>query len=177
MAWRVANRAGEIVLESSTAASTGSVQDSIRMGPASPATVRVLGTGEEVDIESDGSFLLPGLTSGLHRLVVRHAMLDTLGLPAPVHRVESVLGEMVHVSLRVPTLEDALREVCGGEPRPPRTAPLFGRVIDVSGRPQAGREVRLAWLETGAFEPQLLAIPPGPRGEPGGFPRRATWRP
>jgi hypothetical protein len=72
----------------------------------------------------------------------------------------------------VPTLEDALLEVCGGAPRPPRTAPLFGRVIDVSGRPQAGREVRLAWLDTGAFEPQLLAIPPGrPQGEPAG-----EWR-
>lgn len=171
VAWRVANRAGEIVLESSTATITGSVQDSISTGPASSATVRVLGTGEEVGIGTDGSFLLPGLTSGLHRLVVRHELLDTLGLPAPVHQVASVLGEMVHVSLRVPTLEDALLEVCGGAPRPPRTAPLFGRVIDVSGRPQAGRVVRVAWLDTGAFEPQLLAIPPGPQGEPAG-----EWR-
>jgi hypothetical protein len=36
---------------------------------------------------------------------------------------------------------------------------------------EAGREVRLTWLDTGAFEPQLLAIPAGPQGEPAG-----EWR-
>jgi hypothetical protein len=88
--WRVSDSSGEIVLEASTATVTGSVQDSIRVGPARLATVRVLGTGEEVNIEPDGSFVLPGLASGLHKLVVRHPLLDTLGLPAPVAEVESV---------------------------------------------------------------------------------------
>ena len=43
-------------------------------------------------------------------------------------------------------------------------------LTDASGgfSTEAGREVRLAWLDTGAFEPQLLAIPPGPQDEPAG---------
>ena len=165
VAWRVTERSGEIVLESSTATISGSVQDSIRVGPALSVTVRVLDTGEEGDIKPDGSFLLPGLAGGLHKLVVRHPLLDTLGLPAPVTEVESVLGQMTHVSLRVPTLADALREVCGGEPRPPQTAPLFGRVTDTAGRPQADIVVKLAWLRTATYQPHSLAVPRGLAGE------------
>ncbi|MCH9009311.1 MAG: carboxypeptidase regulatory-like domain-containing protein [Chloroflexi bacterium] len=79
---RVTDRSGEIVLESSTATIAGSVQDSLTVGRAASATVRVLGTREEREVEADGSFLLPGLAGGLHKLVVRHTLLDTLGLPA-----------------------------------------------------------------------------------------------
>ena len=165
IAWRVADSSGEIVLESSTATIAGSTQDSIRVGEAASATVRVLGSGEERAVEADGPFLLPGLAGGLHKLVVRHTLLDTLGLPAPVTEVVSQLGEMTHVTLRVPALADVLDELCGGTLRPPQTAPLLGRVTDASGRPQADILIKLAWEETDSYRPQLLAVPRGPAGE------------
>ena len=77
----------------------------------------------------------------------------------------SQLGEMTHVTLRVPALADVLDELCGGTLRPPQTAPLLGRVTDASGRPQVDILIKLAWEETDSYRPQLLAVPRGPAGE------------
>ena len=162
VAWRVTDRTGTTVLEASTATITGSVMDSIRMVPVEDVTVRVGGTGEVGDPRPDGSFLLPGLAGGLHRLVVRHALLDTLGLPAPAVLVNTVLGEMVHVTLRVPTLADALSVVCGPARR--QTSPLLGRVVGPDGLPRAEASVKLGWLAETRFAPNRIAIPAGPDG-------------
>jgi len=168
VAWRVADRSGEIVLEASTATISGTVMDSIKTGPPpAPVSVQVAGTGETVTTRADGSFILPGLPVGLQKLQVRHPLLDTLGLAAPTVFVQTVLGEMVHVSMRVPRVAEALAESCGGGPRPDQTAPLFGRIVGESGRPLQGVTVATRWFTLGGFQPTLTSVPAGPNGEAG----------
>jgi Carboxypeptidase regulatory-like domain len=164
--WRVVDRSsGTIILEAGTATVSGRVLDSLSATPVSDVTVRVPGVGG-IRPRADGSFLVPGLAEGLQSLSVGHALLDTLGLPAPEVRVTATAGMMTQVDLRVPRLAEALVAACGGAPRPERTAPLLGRVVGRDRRPRAGVRVRLAWWKNPAYVAPPLAAPSGPQGEP-----------
>ena len=173
VAWRVTDRAGEIVLEAATATISGTVLDSIRFAPPPTAvTVLIDGAGGEVPTEADGAFLLPDLPEGLYSLQVRHPLLDSLGIAAPAHSVQSELGEMVHMTLRVPTLADALTAQCGGAPRPQASAPILGRVVTEAGRPMGEASVEMLWVETSTFTPPSISVPADRLRR-----SRAEWRP
>ncbi|MGY8798237.1 MAG: carboxypeptidase-like regulatory domain-containing protein [Longimicrobiales bacterium] len=173
VAWRVTDRSGEIVLEAATTTISGTVLDSIRFAPpATAVTVLIDGAGDEVPTEADGAFLLPDLPEGLYSLQVRHPLLDSLGIAAPAHSVQSELGEMVHMTLRVPTLADALTAQCGGAPRPQASAPILGRVVTEAGRPMAEASVEMLWVETSTFTPPSISVPEDRLRR-----SRAEWRP
>jgi carboxypeptidase family protein len=160
VAWRVVDRTGEIVLEAATATISGTVMDSILLGPPpSKVTVFLDGVGDVVETGPDGTFLITGLPEGLYSLQVRHPLLDSLGIAGPSHSVRSVLGEMVHVTLRVTTLADALAAQCGGSPRPLDTAPFFGRIVTKSGAPIRDAGVSVGWVEAPQFQPELVSVP------------------
>lgn len=166
LAWRVSDRDGAIVLEAATASISGSVQDSIVLGPPpDPVRVEVEGLGEQVVTNDDGTFLLPGLPPGLYRLRVRQPALDTLRVAAPPVEVRSEIGQVVHATLQVPTLAGALRSQCNEGPAPTNTAPLFGRVT-LEGAPVDGAAVEARWVSDENFAVSGLAVPAGPAGEP-----------
>jgi len=166
VAWRVSNTDGDIVLEASTATVTGIVQDSIRSVGVPDAAVLVHDSRERLPVQADGSFLLPGLPGGLHQISVQHRGIDTLGIVGPARTVQTELGEMVHMTLRLPRLGEALVDACGGIPRPRGTAPVFGRVIDSEGAAVRDGEVEIRWVAPLGTAPNRLAMPMSPAGLP-----------
>ena len=182
--WRVSDRTGTIVLEAATATVGGRVAyvtgpaagvppDSaaadLRPGAADVAAlagdttlashyVRIAGTGENAEVNADGSFVLPGLAEGRQSIEVRHPFLDTMGFRSRLTAFEATLGSVVALDLDAPRTPESLAYACfpeGGDPvRPPLLARFMGR-----NAPLAGAEVVVGW--SGDVE-----WPRGEKGDP-----------
>ena len=165
VAWRIVDHAGRVVLDAEKSTLFGTVVDSTGAPPELPARVRVPELGLETRTEPDGTFLFGGLPPGLHTLDLRHLSLDTLGLPVAPVRAQAVVGEIVPVRLKVPTISEVLEPSCATNDVPMEGGLLFGRVTDDRGLPVWGARVRVFWLGGGDPTVSALAAPPGSAGE------------
>ena len=165
--WRVIDRDGTTLLEATTATVTGFVNDSTGLGAVSGATVTAA-TGEKATTAEDGSFLLSGLAEGMHSLTLRHPSLDSLGLSAPVALVAAELGDIAQTRVMLPSPLQLLAQTCGGDPRPTSTAMLYGRIVDESGQPAGGMQVRLVPLSgrPDSYDVPAIAAPEHPDADP-----------
>ena len=132
--WRATNREGSTVLEAGTGTVTGTLVDSAGQPPSGGALVTT-GFGDEArSSANDGSVILGGLAAGLWHLIVSHPSLDTLGLRPELVEVIASLDEVVGFRYRLPSPSQLLVDACGGEPGPPNTTILMGRMRTVDGK-------------------------------------------
>ena len=173
--WRVTDRDGRTVLESETAAVSGTVTDSTGTVPVAGVRVRV-GEGEgegETVTAADGSFHLSGLPPGLATLEVGHPSLDSLGLGPVRALVEALAGEVTNRSVRLPGVGDIIAEACAEAPPSDRqTAVVLGRVRRGAG-PAEGERVRVRWIGALGQQAFSFAVRAAPIVEGSAGPR---WR-
>jgi hypothetical protein len=126
----------------------GVVDDSIRGGRLIGAVVTVVGTERRSLTDANGIFQIDSIPPGSHEIVVRHPLLDTLGLE--VHSAPFVLagGERQQVSARTPTFEEVRSKACSRGGVASGSAILVGRVLQADTQdPAAGATVSLVFKD------------------------------
>lgn len=124
----------------------GRVIDSLRTGgPWAGATVRVLGTGREVETSAEGRFRIDSLPPGEYELSVwdDDLLLFNLPLPASVVRVRPD-GGVDPVVLTTVSPNALFAQQCG-RARLDGEAVLMGEVRDLAAARRSGLEVRGVW--------------------------------
>ena len=109
----------------------GVATNDLRGGPLSGAYVALLPSGKQVATDTDGTFRFDRVAvGGPQRLVVMHAMLDTLGitLTSPEFTLRS--AEIRSIELNVPDATSLVREFCGDAARARGPGALIGFVRD-----------------------------------------------
>ena len=109
----------------------GIATNGLRGGPLSGAYVALLPSGKQVATNDDGSFRFDRVAVGVpQRLVVMHAMLDTLGitLTSPEFALRS--AEVRSIGLNVPDAASLIRELCGDGATARGPGALIGFVRD-----------------------------------------------
>jgi hypothetical protein len=132
------------------------VLDTISNKPIAGITVALDGTADSTTTGSDGGFELPFVQPGSYSVVIRHPVLDSLGIRHLARTVEVDAGRSAALALRFPTNEELADRLCDkpvdfarhsvnrfiivdqtGAPLA-NTPAVFSRVpIDSSGRPVA----------------------------------------
>jgi hypothetical protein len=131
----------------------GFVFDSIRGAPLVGASVRISSIGRpnvSVTTDTAGRFRATGLGAGTHQVSVRHAILDSLGVPAATRKIEVAAGRESYVDLGIPSGRTMLDAVCPGLTVQQRQDGGRNGVIGVvrdaeTDAPVARAVVRLSW--------------------------------
>lgn len=145
----------------------GTVVDSLGVGLPN-ARVYVRGSGTETETDAEGRFELDRLGVGTYALRATHPYLEQLWYEPESVEVEvgPDVDRPVEVRFELPSMSDALSEVCGrnGPPGVPlvsaagtavwRTGVLTGRVTDTNEKPIEDATLHLL---ARAFEPRLFA--------------------
>lgn len=130
------------------AAAVGRVVDSLVTGrPLAGAELWLDGAPVGATTDSAGHFRLEGVEPGWHTLGFVHSALDSVGVAAPLVRVElAELGE-TRVDLATPSAATFHQRTCGAPPGEGEGV-LVGVVQDAEDeRPVGGATVTTAWIE------------------------------
>ena len=173
----ITDASGRTVVDAWTASIFGVVTDTAGTGPPpgsvvvarkrAGAATAAIAAATGVTTSDDGSFLFAGLEAGRHVLWVPRPALTRMGLAEPEVTVEGRLGQVAHVRMGIPTVADALVFSCGGEPRPPDTAPVMGRIRRADDTGAVAAQVQVRWPAATEYAPPTLSAPHGPDGETG----------
>lgn len=127
---------------------SGTVYDSLRTrGPLADALVTVEGAPEPARTDRRGRFTLSAVPAGARSFTFFHPSLDSMGLAAPVLRVEVPESGLRAVELAVPSLATMGRAMCGA-PLDTASAIVIGRVREVeTGEPLSGAAAAVEWHE------------------------------
>lgn len=88
------------------------VFDSISNRPVPGITVALAGTDDSTITDADGRFELTWVTPGSYTMVMRHPVLDSLGLEHRVSTVEVGMGASLTRALRFPTYDELAAQLC-----------------------------------------------------------------
>jgi hypothetical protein len=109
----------------------GVATNDLRGGPLSGAYIALLPSGKQVATDSGGAFRFEQVATGIRqRLVVMHAMLDTLGITLSSPEFTLRAGEIRSIDLAVPDGASLVRELCGVAATSRGPAALIGFVRD-----------------------------------------------
>lgn len=122
--------------------------DSVRVGPLAGAVIVVDGTDVTGMSGADGLFRIAGIPPGQHKLIVRHPLLDTLGVTLVSETRNFIAGDSLSIEVATPSPETIVSIVCPAARRAMGPAGLVGIVRDAdSGMPAVGARVSLVWYE------------------------------
>ncbi|MDB4905940.1 MAG: hypothetical protein JWO05_724 [Gemmatimonadetes bacterium] len=122
--------------------------DSVRVGPLAGAHILVDGTDAAGIANADGLFRIAGIAPGQHKLIVKHPLLDTLGISLVSEARNFIAGDSLSIEVATPSPETIVSIVCPAARRAMGPASLVGIVRDAdSGMPAAGARVSLVWYE------------------------------
>lgn len=124
----------------------GTVFDSIRGRALAGATVSVLGTRYRVRTAMDGSFVLPAVPVGEHRVTFSHDEASDWQLGSPLAQVTVTEGDTAAVELALPGFRQAARVLCLGSGQEAQ-AVLLGILTDRSGDGIGNAGLEFAWEE------------------------------
>jgi hypothetical protein len=128
------------------AALKGSVIDSVHGGPLVSATVLVTGTQRFGLTNQYGEYQVDSIPPGKHQLVVRHALLDTLGITLRTPDYTFVAGQTAQLDVSVPGAEFLASRLCTPAQRMRGPAAMTGFVHDPdTGGPAVGAKVELVY--------------------------------
>src|SRR5262245_57775920 len=85
------------------ATAVGFVLDSIHNAPLAGAYITVQGTNRVTRTLPDGRYQLDSIPPGSHRVMVVHALLDTIGIPMSTRPVTFTAGETTTLDLAIPS--------------------------------------------------------------------------
>ena len=94
------------------AAIVGTVDDSLRGGSLAGATVSVVGTPRVATTDQGGLFRIDSIPPGEVRLMVRHALLDSLLITVSTAPFVVAAGGLVELALGTPTLSRVREQIC-----------------------------------------------------------------
>jgi hypothetical protein len=128
------------------AALKGSVLDSIHATPLINATVVVNGTDRFGVTNEYGEYHVDSIPPGAHQLVVRHPLLDTLGITLRTPDYNFVAGQTAQLDVSVPGAEFMASRLCTPAQRMRGPAAMTGFVHDPdTGGPAVGAKVELVY--------------------------------
>ena len=127
----------------------GSVIDSLHDTLLRGALVRIENTTREAFTDSLGAYRIDSVPAGMHRLVVIHPLLDTLGISLVTPPLNLPAGETRIIELAVPSGETLVSLFCPAARRTLGPAALVGfvRDADTEGAAQ-GAKVSLLYYES-----------------------------
>jgi hypothetical protein len=129
----------------------GTVSDSIANAPLAGALVQLVGAdgiafGRATTSGADGRFVFDSVPPGRYQLGFHHALLDSLGVEAPLRGVTVEPARRARADLAIPSAARIRAAVCG--PRATAGALVIGFVRDArTGEPVPGAGVTGEWLE------------------------------
>jgi carboxypeptidase family protein/TonB-dependent receptor-like protein len=127
----------------------GSVLDSLHDSLLKGALVRVDNSTHEAITDSLGAYQIDSVPTGLHRLVVVHPLLDTLGVSLVTPALNFTAGENRVIELAVPSSETLVSLMCPAARRALGPAALVGFVRDADTEaPAQGAKVSLLYYES-----------------------------
>ena len=137
---------GRTIAGKETGGVEGLLLDSLGVNPVPMARVAIVGSSQQMFTGPDGHFTIPNLTEGTYQVRFTHPSLEAFGYtPEPVDQVVFG-GEMAQMQYRLPSVGDALFELCRGEERPELSVVVAGAVRDQrTGRAIPDAVVRVAW--------------------------------
>jgi hypothetical protein len=130
------------------ATAVGVAYDSIRAQPMAGAQVQLEGTTRVVVADEGGHFRIDSIPPGMHRLIVAHPVLDSIGihLVSPPHNFAA--GESATFQMVTPSPGRLVELLCPAARRALGPAALFGRVRYAdSDDPATDARVSLVWYE------------------------------
>jgi hypothetical protein len=128
----------------------GVVFDSLRGHPLAGAEVQLVDSsrrhGYAARTDSLGRFHLDSVAAGGYVVGALDAVLDTLGVAAPLAALSVAPGAAARVALAIPPAVRLIRAICGPSPPHDTTGILVGHVIDEASRATVGGStVALVW--------------------------------
>jgi hypothetical protein len=133
----------------------GVAMDSLHGEPLAGALIQVEGTGRIGPTDSLGRFVLDSIPPGSYRLLVEHAMLDTLGISLVSPPMEFAIGSVTRTMLAVPGEEQLAALFCPPARRALGPGALVGRVREPdTDEPAVGARVSFVW-----YDPDIPGLP------------------
>jgi hypothetical protein len=127
----------------------GSILDSLHDALLRGALVRIDNGLRETFTDSLGLYRLDSVPTGMHRLVVIHPLLDTLGISLVTPPLTIAAGETRIIELAVPSSETLVSLMCPAARRALGPATLVGFVHDAdTDAPAQGAKVSLLYYES-----------------------------
>jgi hypothetical protein len=127
----------------------GSILDSLHDALLRGALVRIDNGLRETFTDSLGLYRLDSVPTGMHRLVVIHPLLDTLGISLVTPPLTIAAGETRIIELAVPSSETLVSLMCPAARRALGPAALVGFVHDAdTDAPAQGAKVSLLYYES-----------------------------
>ncbi len=119
---------------------SGAVFDSLALGPLAGAAVQLAQVGADGRVvttwstqsDAEGRYAFPSLPLGSFLLGFEHVALDSLGLRAPVHRVDVREPGALRVALATPHMSTVVRAACGAAGVRDSLSLLVGSVRDAT---------------------------------------------
>jgi len=131
------------------AALQGFVMDSIHNAPLSNASIAVEGTPRAALTDADGHYRIDSIPPGQHRIVVLHAVLDTLGIQMRTPAYPFVADKTHDLDLTIPAGERLVASLCSSALRARGPAAMIGFVRDPDTmEPAVGAKVELVYEVT-----------------------------
>ena len=122
----------------------GAVIDSLHDSLLRGALVRIENTVRESFTDSLGAYRIDSIPTGMHRLMVIHPLLDTLGISLVTPPLNIVAGETRIIELAIPSGETLVSLFCPPARRALGPAALVGFVRDADNEgPAQGAKVSL----------------------------------
>ena len=127
----------------------GFVMDSIHGSPLANAKVMIEGTSRTGMTTAEGQYRIDSIPPGPHRVVVTHALLDTVGLSMRTPEYQFKAGVAHDLDLAIPPGEKIASAICTAAQRNLGPAVMVGFVKDAdSSSPATGSKVELVYSVT-----------------------------
>jgi hypothetical protein len=127
----------------------GAVIDSLHDNLLRGALVRIENTMRESFTDSLGAYRIDSVPTGMHRLIVIHPLLDTLGISLVTPPLNFAAGETRIIELAIPSGETLVSLFCPPARRALGPAALVGFVRDADSEgPAQGAKVSLLYYES-----------------------------
>lgn len=126
------------------------VMDSVSKKPIAGITVALEGTADSTHTARDGTFELPFVQPGSYTVVLRHPVLDSLGIQHYARAIDVDLGRSPPLDLRFPTNDELALRLCDGKVDFNRHSIIRFLVVDANGAPLANTPAILARAPIGA---------------------------
>ena len=139
---------------------SGVALDSIRGGYLRNAVISVRGTDRHTLTDSAGRFRIDSVSPGEHSLLIRHALLDSVGLSV-VTRPQTILpGQSISMVVSTPAPATVMSAKCPSATRLPGRSVIVGSVFDAqTDDPSTGAQVTAEWTELQLRKKSIEAVP------------------
>ena len=139
---------------------SGVALDSIRGGYLRNAVISVRGTDRHTLTDSAGRFRIDSIPPGERSLLIRHALLDSVGLSV-VTRPQAILpGQSISMVVSTPAPATVMSAKCPSATRQSGRSVIVGSVFEAqTDDPSTGAQVTAEWTELQLRKKSIEAVP------------------